>query len=127
VNNDWKAVSETLNQLVQALHGAWGCGFPMKGSLPAEETDAACDEWCRKLARNLLKEHSPPGELRPWILARIVVVQSAAETNAVEGNIPCPPLTPEFFEKFLVADWHRVYRDQWRQALDQGDQQGLSG
>jgi len=127
VNPDWKTVSETLNQLAQALQAAWGCGVPLKGSLPSEATDAACDEWCRKLARNLLKEHSPPQELRPWILTRIVVAQSATETCAVEDKIPCPPLKPALFEKLLVADWHRIYRDQWRQALDRGDQQGLSG
>ena len=121
------AVSKTLNQLVQALHDAWGCDLPSKGSLPSEATDAACDEWCRKLARNLLKEHSPPGELRPWILTRILVAQSAAETCAVEGNIPCQPLTPALFEKLLVDDWRRIYREQWRQALDRGDQQSLNG
>ena len=99
----------------------------MKDSLPSEETEAACDEWCRKLARNLLEEHLPPRELRPWILARIVVAQSAAEDHAVEGKIPCPPLTPAFFEMLLVADWHRIYREQWRQALDRGDQQSLNG
>jgi hypothetical protein len=127
VNTDWKAVSEILNQLAQALHGAWGCGFPLKGSLPSQATDAACDEWCRKLVRNLPEELSPPKELRPWILARIVVAQSAAETYAVESKIPCQPLTPAFFEMLLVADWHQTYREHWRQALDRGDQQSLNG
>jgi hypothetical protein len=127
VNPEWKTVSDTLNQLAGALQGAWGCGFPLKDSLPSEETEAACDDWCRKLARNLLKEVLPPRELRPWILARIVVAQSAAEENAAGSNLPPQPLTPAFFEKLLVADWHRIYREQWRQALDRGDQQSLDG
>jgi len=127
VNPDWKAVSEILNQLAEALHGEWGCGLPLKDSLPSEASDAACDEWCRKLARNSLKEHAPPRELRPWILARIVVAKSAADMYAADGTIPCGPIQPRLFEKLLVDDWHRMYREHWRQALDCGDQQSLDG
>lgn len=113
----WQNVADILHSLAVESQRDWGCGFPSAGAVPGAELDAECDEWARKLADDLSEPLEPPPRVRPWLLARLATAAAAARSEVSHGiEFEHAKLSPEFFRRILIDEWHGFLRQQWQRS-----------
>ena len=109
----WMEISELLKFIAQIRRAEWGCELPPFDSLPSESLELIIDDWCSKLAANLNAPLTPPPEVKPWMLARLLSMSASAATLAQSGDVEAPQLSPQTVRQFLIGEWNGCLRDRW--------------
>ena len=109
----WSDVAQIFACMAVALQDEWGITPPLACSPPDAATDAAVDVWCRQLALDLEKTIDPPADMKPWILARVIVLVYAARAHVADPGQDCPGLSPAAVRFYLIDLWYGCLRAWW--------------
>jgi hypothetical protein len=109
----WSQLSNVLEKLVRLHSAQWQCKVPPAGSPIAPDLELAVDAWSLGLARNLMMEETPPPEVAPWLLLRLLSAQALAHSLALAGDADCPSLDPSTMQQLLIPEWHGALKHRW--------------
>ena len=114
----WKEIGRIFRSLVQLWQSEWGISAPLYGAVPSAELDAECDEWCRRLAKDLTAEIVPPSHVRPWLYARFAMAIQGVELLQQLGESAPETLSETLVLELLIEDWHACHRATWQKLRD---------
>lgn len=99
--------------MAQTLIAQWGIAAPSYDELPSRELDLAVDAWCLIQARDLRAVIDPPPDVRPWMVARLVMAAATTMQLAETQEHVAPPLGERAIVQWLCGEWNGALRDRW--------------
>lgn len=106
----WRTVMEeqTLFRMAE-----WEVDIPSSHTMPPPALEKEISQWCRTLAQNMLDPLIPPENVRPWILARLLMTRVQSGREAENGS-PVPEITPANISWMLVEGWDLALFPLWK-------------
>lgn len=115
----WRNIEEIMTMCFRLHYSEWNVELPPFDSLPTPALEQVVDEWCAVFVRDPTAELNPPAEVKPWLLARLIIGAQFARSCAERPGAPKPPKKwdAEAFYEFLVVDWAAYLSNLWTMLM----------